>query len=109
MGVRRFIGLTLAWDNRGEMKAIDYDAWAKTYDETRGTSPSVLGPIAEALGKPAGRSLLDIGGGTGNFARLLAEAGLLGRRRHRRFAADGHDDAQHQHPDHEEDHRHEND
>jgi ubiquinone/menaquinone biosynthesis C-methylase UbiE len=58
------------------MGAIDYDSWAKTYDDTRGTSPSVLGPIAEALGEPAGRSLLDIGGGTGNFARPLAEAGF---------------------------------
>src|SRR5438309_891304 len=58
------------------MGAIDYDAWAKTYDATRGASPSVLGPIAEALGEPAGRSLLDIGGGTGNFALPLAKAGF---------------------------------
>ncbi|HEY8768693.1 MAG TPA: class I SAM-dependent methyltransferase [Dehalococcoidia bacterium] len=46
------------------------------YDATRGASRSVLAPIAEALGPPAGRSLLDIGGGTGNFARPLAEAGF---------------------------------
>jgi ubiquinone/menaquinone biosynthesis C-methylase UbiE len=58
------------------MGAIDYDAWAKTYDARRGTSPSVLGPIAKALGQPARRSLLDIGGGTGNFARPLAEDGF---------------------------------
>ena len=58
------------------MTAIDYDAWAKTYDDTRGASPSVLRPLLEALGPPNGRSLLDIGGGTGNFARALADAGF---------------------------------
>lgn len=56
--------------------AIDYDAWAKTYDATRSASPSVLGPIQEALGTANGRSLLDIGAGTGNFARPLSEAGF---------------------------------
>jgi ubiquinone/menaquinone biosynthesis C-methylase UbiE len=58
------------------MTGIDYDAWAKTYDDTRGASPSVLRPLLEALGSPDGRSLLDIGGGTGNFARALADAGF---------------------------------
>lgn len=58
------------------MTTIDYDAWAKTYDDTRGASPSVLRPLLEALGPPAGRSLLDIGGGTGNYALALAEAGF---------------------------------
>jgi ubiquinone/menaquinone biosynthesis C-methylase UbiE len=58
------------------MTAIDYDAWAKTYDDTRGASPSVLKPLRDALGPPEGRSLVDIGGGTGNFARALAEAGF---------------------------------
>jgi len=58
------------------MAKIDYDAWAQTYDATRGASASVLGPIRVALGPAAGRSLLDIGGGTGNFAAPLAEAGF---------------------------------
>lgn len=58
------------------MTTIDYDAWAGTYDDTRAVSPSVLQPILEALGPPAGRSLLDIGGGTGNFAASLARAGF---------------------------------
>jgi ubiquinone/menaquinone biosynthesis C-methylase UbiE len=58
------------------MAAIDYDAWAQTYDDTRGASPSVLRPLLEALGPPDGRSLLDIGGGTGNFARALAYEGF---------------------------------
>jgi len=58
------------------MTAIDYDAWARTYDDSRGASPSVLNPILEALGEQAGRALLDIGGGTGNFAQPLTEAGF---------------------------------
>lgn len=56
--------------------AIDFDAWARTYADTRGASPSVLAPLLEALGAPAGRSLLDIGGGAGAFAAPLAEAGF---------------------------------
>ncbi|MEO8457231.1 MAG: methyltransferase domain-containing protein [Chloroflexota bacterium] len=56
--------------------SIDYDAWAQTYDDSRGASPSVLNPIREALGEPTGRSLLDIGGGTGNFALPLSQAGF---------------------------------
>lgn len=58
------------------MSAIDYSRWATTYDTTRGTSPSVLEPIVRALGDPNGRTLLDIGGGTGNFSQPLAEAGF---------------------------------
>lgn len=55
---------------------IDYDAWARTYDDTRGASPSVLRPLLDALGPPHGRSLLDIGGGTGNFAAAFRAAGF---------------------------------
>jgi ubiquinone/menaquinone biosynthesis C-methylase UbiE len=58
------------------MAAIDYDAWAKTYDDTRGASPSVLRPLLEALGPTDGRSVLDIGGGTGNFALALRDEGF---------------------------------
>ena len=58
------------------MTQIDYDSWANAYDTTRGVSPSVLRPLREALGPPAGRSLLDIGGGTGNVALPLAHAGF---------------------------------
>jgi SAM-dependent methyltransferase len=56
--------------------AIDYDAWATRYDQTRGVSPSVLAPLLDALGDPAGRSLLDIGGGTGNYSVALGRAGF---------------------------------
>jgi len=58
------------------MPTIDYDAWAKTYDDTRGASPSVLRALLDGLGPPEGRSLLDVGGGTGNFAKALADEGF---------------------------------
>jgi ubiquinone/menaquinone biosynthesis C-methylase UbiE len=56
--------------------SIDYDAWAKRYDDTRGVSPSVLRPLREALGPAVGRLLLDVGGGTGNYTAALTEAGF---------------------------------
>jgi ubiquinone/menaquinone biosynthesis C-methylase UbiE len=56
--------------------AIDYDAWAQKYDDTRGASPSVLRLLLEALGPPTGGGLLDIGGGTGNYAGALVGAGF---------------------------------
>jgi ubiquinone/menaquinone biosynthesis C-methylase UbiE len=56
--------------------AIDYDTWALKYDSTRGASRSVLSPLLEAVGAAAGRTLLDIGGGTGNYSVALGEVGF---------------------------------
>jgi len=53
----------------------DYTRQALTYDETRAASPSVLGPLREALAGAPGRRLADIGGGTGNYARALRDEG----------------------------------
>jgi SAM-dependent methyltransferase len=53
----------------------DYSNQARTYDETRAASPSVLGPLREALAGAPGRRLADIGGGTGNYARALRDEG----------------------------------
>jgi SAM-dependent methyltransferase len=53
----------------------DYSNQARTYDETRAASPSVLGPLREALNGAPGRRLADVGGGTGNYARALREEG----------------------------------
>src|SRR6185503_20169075 len=53
----------------------DYTRQAQTYDETRAASPSVLGPLREALEGAPGRRLVDIGGGTGNYARALRDDG----------------------------------
>jgi demethylmenaquinone methyltransferase/2-methoxy-6-polyprenyl-1,4-benzoquinol methylase len=53
----------------------DYSRQAQTYDETRAASPSVLGPLREALAGAPGRRLADIGGGTGNYSRALRDEG----------------------------------
>jgi len=53
----------------------DYSNQARTYDETRAASPSVLGPLREALSGAPGRRLVDIGGGTGNYSLALREEG----------------------------------
>lgn len=53
----------------------DYSRQAQTYDETRAASPSVLGPLREALEGAPGSRLVDIGGGTGNYARALRDEG----------------------------------
>jgi SAM-dependent methyltransferase len=53
----------------------DYTNQARTYDTTRGASPSVLGPLREALEGAPGRRLVDIGGGTGNYSLALREEG----------------------------------
>jgi SAM-dependent methyltransferase len=53
----------------------DYSNQARTYDTTRGASRSVLAPLRQALAGAPGRSLLDVGGGTGNYAQALAAGG----------------------------------
>jgi ubiquinone/menaquinone biosynthesis C-methylase UbiE len=55
--------------------SFDYRRQAATYDSTRAASPSVLGPLRVALGDPGDAVLLDVGGGTGNYARALADEG----------------------------------
>lgn len=52
-----------------------YDRQAETYDTTRGASPSVLAPLEDALSGSPGRELLDVGGGTGNYALALQARG----------------------------------
>jgi demethylmenaquinone methyltransferase/2-methoxy-6-polyprenyl-1,4-benzoquinol methylase len=55
----------------------DYSRQAETYDATRAASPSVLGPLREALAGAPGRRLADIGGGTGNYSRALRDEGWV--------------------------------
>jgi ubiquinone/menaquinone biosynthesis C-methylase UbiE len=52
------------------------DARAATYDATRSASESMVGALLRALGQASGRSLLDIGGGTGNYSVAMREAGF---------------------------------
>jgi ubiquinone/menaquinone biosynthesis C-methylase UbiE len=49
---------------------------ARTYDETRRASPTVLAAVRAAFGPPAGRRLVDVAGGTGNYAVELARDGF---------------------------------
>ena len=53
----------------------DYSRQAEHYDDTRSASPSVLRPLCEALSGTSGRQLVDIGGGTGNYALALQKLG----------------------------------
>jgi ubiquinone/menaquinone biosynthesis C-methylase UbiE len=53
----------------------DYSKQARAYDSTRSASPSVLAPLREALAGALGPALLDVGGGTGNYAAALAGEG----------------------------------
>jgi SAM-dependent methyltransferase len=53
----------------------DYSRQATHYDETRSASPSVLEPLRTALEGAPGRRLVDIGGGTGNYALALKHEG----------------------------------
>jgi demethylmenaquinone methyltransferase/2-methoxy-6-polyprenyl-1,4-benzoquinol methylase len=54
----------------------NYAEQAKTYDLTRGASPTVVRAVARYLGPAQGRSLLDIAGGTGNYAQAFEARGF---------------------------------
>jgi ubiquinone/menaquinone biosynthesis C-methylase UbiE len=54
------------------MRPGNYAEQARTYDETRRASPTILAAVRRALGPPGGRRLLDLAGGTGNYAVPLA-------------------------------------
>jgi SAM-dependent methyltransferase len=54
----------------------EYAIQSRTYDLTRGASPTVVRALSARLGPPQGRSLLDIAGGTGNYARVFQARGF---------------------------------
>lgn len=55
---------------------IDYERQAATYDRTRRASPTVMRLLADRLGPGGGRSLLDVAGGTGNYAAAFEARGF---------------------------------
>jgi len=54
----------------------DYGNQAALYDDTRSASPSILRPLLVALDGAPGPRLVDVGGGTGNYARAVATRGF---------------------------------
>ena len=54
----------------------NYTVQAKTYDRTRGASPTIVRTVSRHLGQPGGRSLMDIAGGTGNYTQVLQARGF---------------------------------
>lgn len=54
----------------------NYPVQAKTYDLTRGASPTVSRAVMRFLGPPEGGLLVDIAGGTGNYAQAFTERGF---------------------------------
>lgn len=53
----------------------DYSEQADRYDRSRGVSTAVLDSVTAALAGAPGRVLLDVGGGTGNYAAALRAQG----------------------------------
>ena len=54
----------------------NYAEQAKTYDRTRGASPTIVRALGRYLGPPDNRVLLDIAGGTGNYAQVFQARGF---------------------------------
>jgi ubiquinone/menaquinone biosynthesis C-methylase UbiE len=53
-----------------------YEEQAETYDLTRGASPTIVELLSRHFGPSRGRTLVDIAGGTGNYAREMHECGF---------------------------------
>ncbi|MFT3864460.1 MAG: methyltransferase domain-containing protein [Solirubrobacterales bacterium] len=54
---------------------LDYAEQGRRYDSTRRVSADVLAAVSEAIDPAPGRRLLDVGGGTGNYAAALRDRG----------------------------------
>lgn len=58
------------------VRSESYAIQALSYDRTRGASPTVVRLFAKHLGPGDGRHLLDIAGGTGNYAQAIRSRGF---------------------------------
>lgn len=52
-----------------------YDAIGKNYNATRKPDPRIVRRLLELLDLPLGSTIADVGAGTGNYSRAIAEAG----------------------------------
>ncbi|MBA3553032.1 MAG: hypothetical protein H0W27_09215, partial [Actinobacteria bacterium] len=53
-----------------------YAEQARSYDRTRGASPTLVRLLARFFGPPDHRVLLDIAGGTGNYGQAMRARGF---------------------------------
>jgi SAM-dependent methyltransferase len=60
----------------GTKRLGNYREQAKSYDFTRGASPTVVDALGDRIGEAGERSLLDAAGGTGNYAVAMAALGF---------------------------------
>jgi ubiquinone/menaquinone biosynthesis C-methylase UbiE len=58
------------------MRRSKYEEQAETYDATRGASETVSRLLLRHLGEADGRTVLDLAGGTGNYAEVVGRAGF---------------------------------
>ena len=72
----RQVGAPTSVGSRLDTTQRDYAGAANFYDDTRRASPSLVAAMLEQLGPPNGRTLLEVGCGTGNYAAAFAEAGF---------------------------------
>jgi len=56
--------------------ATHYDQIGNTYNNTRAAEPRIVDKLIALLSLPEGAKLIDIGAGTGNYSRALAERGF---------------------------------
>ena len=53
-----------------------YDSIGKDYSKTRRADPRIASKLIELLNLPSGATVLEVGAGTGKYARVLADHGL---------------------------------
>ena len=69
-------GMAAGGGDNGSGFARTYAAQAATYDRTRSASTETAGPVLNAISSAPGRTVLDVGGGTGNYALVMRASGF---------------------------------
>jgi ubiquinone/menaquinone biosynthesis C-methylase UbiE len=66
----------MRWRRDGTTRPGGYEEQAETYDLTRGASPTIVELVSRHLGPGHGGTLVDIAGGTGNYAGEMRDLGF---------------------------------